>query len=93
MIPCKFIIVQSSGNAIILSILKSSKLLNLVDSEWDMKFYFLHMKSNVTGTTTTLKHSKTINGNVKILSKRIKRKDKGNVKGKIKEMSTFTLRI
>jgi hypothetical protein len=27
---------------------------------------------------TTLKHSETINGNVKSLSERIKRKDKGN---------------
>jgi hypothetical protein len=47
------------------------------------------MKSDEVGTT--LKHPETINGNVKNLSKRIKRKDKGNVKkGKIKEMSTFT---
>jgi hypothetical protein len=46
------------------------------------------MKSN--GVGTTLKHPETINGNVKNLSKRIRRKDKGNVnlKGKIKEMST-----
>jgi hypothetical protein len=35
------------------------------------------MKSNEIGTT--LKHPETINGNVKNLSKRIKRKDKGNV--------------
>jgi hypothetical protein len=28
--------------------------------EWDMKFYFLHMKSNEVGTT--LKHPETING-------------------------------
>ena len=35
------------------------------------------MKSNEVGTT--LKHHETINGNVKNLSKRIKRKDKGNV--------------
>jgi hypothetical protein len=39
-----------------------------------MKFYFLHIKSNEVGTT--LKHPETINGNVKNLSKRIKRKDK-----------------
>jgi hypothetical protein len=42
-----------------------------------MKFYFLHIKSDEVGTT--LKHPETINGNVKNLSKRIKRKDKGNV--------------
>jgi hypothetical protein len=35
---------------------------------------------------TTLKHPETINGDVKNLSKRIKMKDKGNVKGKTKEM-------
>jgi hypothetical protein len=35
---------------------------------------------------TTLKHLETINGNVKNLSKRLKKKDKGNVNlGKIKE--------
>jgi hypothetical protein len=42
-----------------------------------MKFYFLHMKSDEVGTT--LKHPKTINDNIKNLSKRIKRKDKENV--------------
>ena len=35
------------------------------------------MKSDEVGTT--LKHPETINGNVKSLSKRIKRKDKGDV--------------
>jgi hypothetical protein len=61
-------------------ILKTLSLLNL---EWDMKFYFLHTKSDEVGTT--LKHPETINSNVKNLSKRIKeigrikRKDKGNV--------------
>jgi hypothetical protein len=39
-----------------------------------MKFYFLHINSVEVGTT--LKHPETINGNVKNLSKRIKRKDK-----------------
>jgi len=29
-----------------LPILKSWKLLSLLNSEWDMKFYFLHMKSD-----------------------------------------------
>ena len=51
-------------------ILKSWKLLRLLNFEWDLKFYFLHMKSDEVGIT--LKHSKTINGNVKNLSKRIK---------------------
>ena len=46
------------------------KLVRLLNSEWDMKFYFLHMKSDEVGTT--LKHLETINGNVKNLSKRIK---------------------
>ena len=50
-------------------ILKSWKLLSLLNFEWDLKFYFLHMKSNEVGTT--LKHTETINGNVKNLSKRI----------------------
>jgi hypothetical protein len=39
-----------------------------------MKFYFLHIKFDEVGTT--LKHPETINGNVKKLSKRIKKKDK-----------------
>ena len=42
-----------------------------------MKFYFLRIKSDEVGTT--LKHPETINGNVKNISKRIERKDKGNV--------------
>ena len=37
--------------------------------EWDLKFYFLHMKSDNIGTT--LKHPETINGNFKNLSERI----------------------
>ena len=41
-----------------------------------MKFYFLHMNPNEVGTP--LKHPKTINGNVKNLSKRMKMKNKGN---------------
>ena len=44
-------------------------MLSLVNSEWDLNFYFLHMKSDEVGTT--LKNPKTINGNVKILGKRI----------------------
>ena len=51
---------------------KILKRLSLLNSEWDMKFHFLHMKSDEVGTT--LKHPETINGNVKTLSKRIKRK-------------------
>jgi hypothetical protein len=64
--------IESSGN---IAILKSRKLLSLLNFEWDLKFYFLHMKSNEVGTT--LKHPETINGNVKNLSKRMKMKDKG----------------
>ena len=41
-----------------------------------MKFYFICMKSDEVGTT--LKHPETINGNIKNLSKRIEKKDKGN---------------
>ena len=37
-------------------ILKTVSLLNF---EWDLKLYFLHMKSDEVGTT--LKHPKTIN--------------------------------
>jgi hypothetical protein len=40
----------------------------------DLKFYFLHMNSNEVGTT--LKHPKTINDNVKNLSKKMKMKGK-----------------
>ena len=47
----------------------------MLNFEWDMKLYFLHMKANEVGTT--LKNPKTINGYVKNLSKRIKMKDRG----------------
>ena len=57
--------IESNGN---IAILKSFKLLSLLTSEWNLKFYFLH-KSNEVGTT--LKHPETINGNDKNLSKRI----------------------
>jgi hypothetical protein len=50
-------------------------ILKIVNLGWDRKFYLLRMKFDEVGTT--LKHSETINGNVKNLSKRIKRKDKG----------------
>jgi hypothetical protein len=39
--------------------LESLKLLSLLNFEWDMKLYFLHMKSDEAGTT--LKHHETIN--------------------------------
>ena len=42
-----------------------------------MKFYFLHMKHDVAGTT--LKHPESFHGNVKNLSKRMKMKIKENV--------------
>ena len=58
--------IESSRN---IAILKSYKLLNLLNFECDLKFYFLHMKSNEVGTI--LKHPETINGNVKNLSKMI----------------------
>jgi hypothetical protein len=54
-------------------------IISLLNFEWDMKFDFLHVKSDEVGTT--LEHPETINGNVKNLSKKIKRKDKGNVQG------------
>ena len=58
--------IETNGNFVIL---KSWKLLSLLNFEWDLKFYFLHMKSDELGTT--LKHLETINGNVKNLSKMI----------------------
>jgi hypothetical protein len=57
--------IESSGKVVILPILKSRKLESLLNFEWDLKFYFLHMKSNE--IETTLKHPETINGNVKSL--------------------------
>ena len=54
------------------AILKSKELLSLLNFEWDLKFYFLHMKSNEAGTT--FKHLETINGNVKNLSKMMENK-------------------
>ena len=59
--------IETNGNFVIL---KSWKLLSLLNFEWDLKFYFLHMTSDEDGTM--LKHTETINGNVKNLSKRIK---------------------
>ena len=38
----------------------------MLNSEWDLRFYFLHMKSDE--VRATLKHPETINGNVKNLS-------------------------
>jgi hypothetical protein len=63
----------------------------VLNFEWDLKFYFLHMKSNEVGTT--LKHLETINGNVKNLSKMMKIKEiKKNVT--MKEIKkNVTLRI
>ena len=52
-----------------IAILKSKKLLILLNFEWDKKLYILHVKSD--GIGTTLKLLETINGNVKILSKMI----------------------
>ena len=61
--------IESGGN---FATLKSWKLLSLLNFEWDLKFYLLHIKSDEVGTT--LKHSETINGNVKNLSKRMENK-------------------
>ena len=58
--------IESSENV---AILKSWKLLSVLNFEWDLKFYFLHMKSDEVGTT--LKHPETINDNVNNLSKMI----------------------
>ena len=41
------------------------KLLSLLNFEWDLKFYFSHMKSDE--VRITRKHPETINGNVKNL--------------------------
>ena len=54
--------IESNGNVAILNPLK---LLSLLNSKWDLKFYFLHIKFDKVGTT--LKHPETINGNVKNL--------------------------
>ena len=58
--------IEFGGN---FAILNSWKLLNLLNYEWDLKFYFLQMKSDE--VWTALKHPETINGNVKNLSKMI----------------------
>ena len=70
--PIPSYLIKSSG---IVEILKSWKLLSLLNSKRDLKFYFLHMKSDEVGTT--LKHPEAINGNVKNLSKRIENESKG----------------
>ena len=55
--------IEIDGN---FAILKSLKFLSPLNFEWDLKFYFLHMKFDEAGTN--LKHPETINGNVKNLS-------------------------
>ena len=50
---------------------ESFKLLSLLNFEWSMKFYFLHMKYDEVGNF--LKHTGTISGNVKNLSKMIEK--------------------
>jgi len=45
--------------------------MEMLNYEWDMKFYFIHIKSDEVGAT--LKHLGTINGNVKNLSKRMEK--------------------
>ena len=61
--------IETNGNFVIL---KSWKLVSLLNFEWDLKFYFLHMKFDE--VDTTLKHPETINGNVKNLGKRMENK-------------------
>ena len=58
--------IESNGNV---AILKSWKLLSLLNYEWDLKFYLLHMKSDK--VETTLINPETINVNVKYSSKKI----------------------
>lgn len=65
--------IESNENATSLQILKFWKLLTLLNFEWDIKVYFLHVNSHDVGTT--LKHSETIIGNAKNLNKRMKKKD------------------
>ena len=45
------------------------KAIKSLKSEYDLKFYFLHMKSNE--NRATLKYLETITSNVKILGKKI----------------------
>ena len=66
---------KSDGNIAITQSWNPEKLIRLLDFEWDLKFYFLHMKSNEVGTT--LKHPESFHGNVKNL--RMKMKIKENV--------------
>ena len=56
---------------VILPILKSFKLLSLLNFEWTMKFYFFHMKYDEVGNS--LEHTQTVSGNLKKLSKRIEK--------------------
>ena len=55
--------------------LPSWKVLSLLNSEWDMKFYFIYMKFDEVGIAP--KHPRTINGNVKNLRRRMEKKNKG----------------
>ena len=64
--PLTSYMIKSSGNV---AILKSLKLLSLLNSEWDLKFYFLHMNSDE--VRNTLEHLETVDGNVKNISKGI----------------------
>ena len=63
--------IESNQMTVILPILKSFKLLSLLNFEWSMKFYFLPMKFDEVGNF--LKHTRTVSGNVKNLSKRIEK--------------------
>ena len=61
--------IESNQTIVILPILKSFKLLSLLNFEWSVKFYFLHMKSDE--VENFLKQTAIVSGNVKNLSKRI----------------------
>ena len=63
--------IESNQTIVILPITKSFKLLSLLNFEWSMKFYLLHMKSNEVGKF--IKHTGIVSGNVKNLSKQIEK--------------------
>ena len=58
--------IESNQTIVILPILKSFKLLSLLNFEWSVKFYFLHMKSDE--VENFLKQTAIVSGNVKNLS-------------------------
>ena len=61
--------IESNQKTEILSILKSFKLLSLLNFEWSIKFYFIHMKYDE--VENFLKHTGIVSGDVKNFSRRI----------------------